>query len=176
MTEPVLTELLATAAGTWKLDPADTTIQFHTKAMWGLAKVLGTFRAVSGRGVVDQQGDISGELVVDATSVDTKTKRRDDHLRSADFLDVSKYPTFTFNASQVTPSADGKLTIKGTLLIKDQLHPIELAATTTTSPSSDRVTVSGETTIDRSQWGITWKKMGAGLVNQVVVVAQFVRS
>ena len=175
MTEPVSTEVLATAAGTWQLDPTDTTIEFHTKAMWGLTKVHGTFRAVSGRGVVAEPGDLSGELVVDATSVDTKIKKRDDHLRSADFFDVSKYPTFTFTASEVTPSADGKLTIKGTLLIKDQSHPIELVGTTT-SPSSDRVILSAEATIDRSQWGITWKKMGAGLVNQVVVVAQFVRS
>jgi polyisoprenoid-binding protein YceI len=174
MTEPDSTELLATAAGSWQLDPTGTTIEFHTKAMWGLAKVHGTFRAVSGRGVVGEQGDISGELVVDATSVDTKTKRRDDHLRSADFFDVSKYPTFTFTASEVTPSADGRLSINGTLRVKDQSHPIELVATT--SPSSDRVIVNAETTIDRSQWGVNWKKMGAGLINQVVVVAQFVRS
>jgi polyisoprenoid-binding protein YceI len=38
------------------------------------------------------------------------------------------------------------------------------------------VIVNAETTIDRSQWGVNWKKMGAGLINQVVVVAQFVRS
>jgi polyisoprenoid-binding protein YceI len=164
-----------TTAGTWRLDPTSTTIEFHTKAMWGMAKVNGTFTAVSGVGVVGGQGAISGELVVDASSIETKNKRRDKHLRSADFLEVSKYPTFSFTASEVTPSDDGTLTITGALHIKDRSIPIDVVATST-SQSSERVTVTAEATIDRSRWGMTWAKMGAGLVNRVVVVAQFVRS
>jgi polyisoprenoid-binding protein YceI len=172
-TEP--TTLLANVAGTWQLDLKSTTIEIHTKAMWGLAKVKGTFRALSGGGVVGEQGAISGELVVDATSIDTKNKKRDEHLRSDDFFSVSKYPSFSFTASQAVASSDGTLKISGTLRIKDQSHPIELDAVVST-PSPDRVVLSAETSIDRSQWGISWAKMGAGLVNRVVVVAGFVRS
>ncbi|MCW2900337.1 MAG: YceI family protein [Streptosporangiaceae bacterium] len=174
MTESVSTALLGRAAGTWQLDPQSTTIEIHTKAVWGLAKVRGTFRAVSGSVVVGDQGVISGEVVVDAQSIDTGNKRRDKHLRSADFFEVSKYPTFTFTASEATPSPDGTLNIKGTLLIKGQVRPIELVASYT-NPSPDRVALSAETTIDRSKWGMSWKK-GASFMNRVVVVAKFVRS
>jgi polyisoprenoid-binding protein YceI len=165
---------LAASAGRWQLDPANTTIEFHTKAIFGLANVKGTFAVLSGSGVVGDGGDLSGELVVDATSIDTKNKRRDTHLRGADFFDVSKYPTCTFTTTEVTPSGDGTLKIKGALHIKDQSRTIEIVATPA-NPSSDRVTLHAEASIDRSRWGMTWKMAGAWLVNRVVVDAQFVR-
>jgi polyisoprenoid-binding protein YceI len=169
------TAQLPTAAGTWQLDPKSTTIEFHTKAMWGMRAVKGTFRAISGTGAVAHQSAISGDLVVDATSIDTQNKRRDKHLRGADFFDVTKYPTLTFTASEVTPTGDGTLNIKGALHIKDQSQTIEFVATPAyTSP--DRVTLNAEATIDRSRWGMSWKMAGAWLVNRVVVGAQFVRS
>jgi polyisoprenoid-binding protein YceI len=172
---PAAAAPLATAAGAWRLDPASTTVEFHTKAMWGLAKVKGTFSAVSGSGVAGDQVAVSGELVVDATSIDTKNKRRDKHLRGADFFEVSKYPTFTFTASEVTISDDGTLNVKGALRIKDQSQTIDFVAVPTqTSP--DRVSLRAEATIDRSRWGMTWKMGGAWLVNRVVVSAQFIRS
>ena len=175
MTESGSTSLLASVAGTWQLDPESTSIEIHTKAMWGLAKVTGTLRALRGSGVVGDDGAVSGELVVDAASINTKNKRRDTHLRSADFFDVGRYPTLSFTVSEAVPSSDGTVRVKGALQIKDQSHPIELVATST-KPSPDRVIVRAEATIDRSQWGMTWAKMGARLVNRVVVVAQFVRS
>jgi polyisoprenoid-binding protein YceI len=143
--------------------------------MWGIAKVKGTFRAVGGGAVVGEQGTISGELVVDATSIDTKNNKRDKHLRSDDFFDVSKHPTLTFTASEAIPASDGTVKIQGALCIKDQSHPIELVARLT-QPSPDRVILSAETTIDRRRWGMSWAKMGTGVVNRVVVVAHFVRS
>lgn len=178
MTESASTAALpapATTAGTWQLDPRNTTVEFHTKAVWGLAKVKGTFRAVSGSGIVGDHGAISAELVVDADSIDTRNRRRDKHLRSAEFFDVSAYPTFSFTASAVTAASDGTLHMTGALRIRDRSHSIDVVATST-SPSPDRVTVSAEATINRSDWGMTWARMGAALVNRVVVVAQFVRS
>jgi polyisoprenoid-binding protein YceI len=178
MTESTSTASAAppvTTAGSWHLDPDSTTIEFHTNAVFGIAKVKGTFRAVSGSVVVGDQGTVSGELVVDANSIDTRNKRRDKHLRSVEFFDVRAYPTFSFTASEVTPAADGTLTMTGALRIRDRSHPIDVVATST-SLSPDRVTVTAESTIDRSKWGMTWARMGAALVNRVVVVAQFVRS
>ena len=175
MSESSANEALSNASGTWRLDPESTSIEFHTKAMWGLAKVKGTFSAESGSAVVGDQGAISGDLVVNAASIDTENKKRDEHLRSADFFEVSKYPTFTFSASEATPSRDGKLNIKGALLIKGKSQPIEFVEATTRS-SPDRMTLETQVAIDRRQWGMTWAKLGSGLVNRVVVVAQFERS
>jgi polyisoprenoid-binding protein YceI len=73
------------------------------------------------------------------------------------------------------PASNGMLKIQGALRIKDQSHPIELVARLT-QPSPDRVILSAGTTIDRCRWGMSWAKIGAGLVNRLVVVAQFVRS
>ena len=165
---------LAGIVGTWQLDPKTTIIEFHTTAMWGLSKVTGSIRAVEGSGAVGDDGAVSGELVLDAASVDTKIKRRDTHLRSRHFFDVGTYPTLTFTASEVTPLPDGTLRINGTLRVKDQSHPIEVVATLT-APSVERITVSGEVAIDRRRWGLTRATMGAGLENRVVLLAQFVR-
>ncbi len=76
-------------AGSWELDPDQTTITFHTKALW-VFPAKGTFRALEGVGTVAADGGISGTLVIDAASVDTKNKRRDVHLRTADFLVVRR--------------------------------------------------------------------------------------
>jgi polyisoprenoid-binding protein YceI len=174
MTEATST-ILTGVMGTWQLDPKTTTVEFHTTAHWGPSKVVGTVRALEGRGTVGDDGGVSGDLVLDATSIDTKIKRRDKHLRGRDFFDVSRYPTFTFTASEATPLPEGTVGIKGTLRIKDQSHPIELVATLTT-PSAGRITLSGVAVIDRRQWGVVGAPMGAGLVNRVVVVAQFEQS
>ena len=75
--------------------------RIHTTAIWGLAKVKGTFTAVGGTATVADHGSISGDLIVDAGSIDTRNKRRDKHLRSAEFFDVSTHPTLTFTACNV---------------------------------------------------------------------------
>ena len=169
------TTLPAGGVGTWRLDPDNTTIEIHTKAMWGMANVKVVFKAVGGTGRIGVDGAISGDLVVSASSIATKNKKRDEHLRSAEFFDASTYPTFSFITSEVTASPDGTLKIKGTLLIKEQSRSIDVVAIPKSS-SPDRVTMNAETTIDRRDWGMTWAKMGARLVNRVVVVAEFVRS
>jgi polyisoprenoid-binding protein YceI len=160
--------------GAWQLDPKVTSIEFHTTAMWGLAKVTGTIRAVQGGGAVVDGGAVSGELVLDAASIDTKIKRRDKHLRGRDFFDVGTYPSLTFAATEATLLPNGTVRIKGSLRIKDQSRPIELVATAT-APSAHRIVLSGEVVIDRREWGVSRAPMGAGLANRVVVVAQFVR-
>jgi polyisoprenoid-binding protein YceI len=166
---------LADAAGQWQLDPTGTTIDLRTKAMWGLAKVRGRFNAVEGSGVVGEDATVSGTMVFDAKSIDTKNKKRDTHLRSGDFFEVDKYPTFTYSVTGAIPTDDGKLKVTGSLTIRDQSRPLELLVTAT-QPAPGRATLTAEAQIDRRQWGMTWAKMGAGVTNEVVVVAQFTRS
>jgi polyisoprenoid-binding protein YceI len=164
---------LSLVTGTWTLDPAKTTIEFHTKAMWVL-KVVGKAKATSGSATVDPDGSIAGTLVIDAASVDTGNKKRDTHLQSDDFFEVIKYPTMTYTATSGTLSPTGTLELQGNLTIHGQSRPINLTAEANTT--GDTATVSAEFDIDRSEWGISWAKMGAGLQNRVVVTAHFVRS
>lgn len=174
-TEPAPAGLLADAVGTWTLDPAATTVSLETKAMWGLAKVKGTFAATEGAGQVAEDGTVTGRLVVDAASVDTGNARRDTHLRSGDFLEVEAHPQFVYEVSGVRPAAGGALGVDGSLTIHGQTRPVALTATVEKA-APDRVTVAATTDIDRSAFGIDWTKMGAKVDNHIVVHAEFTRA
>lgn len=89
---------LSDFAGTWKLDPDRTSIEFHTRALW-VIPAKGTFRSLEGVGTVTADGSIAGTLVIDAASVDTKNKKRNAHLRTADFLEVESFPTITYEVT-----------------------------------------------------------------------------
>lgn len=167
-------ELLSTAVGTWTLDPSETTIELHTKAMWGLAKVTGHFTATEGSAVVGSDGSVSGTLVIDAASVNTGTAKRDEHLRTKDFFEVDTYPTFVYAVGAVKPAADGTFAVSGTFTVHGQTRPLDLVATATvTAPG--RATVTASADIDRTQWGLTWTKMGARVDNHVIVTAVFTK-
>ena len=99
---PALQALLADAAlaGNWTLDPSRSTVSLRSKSMWGLAPVKGVFRQASGQGTVSPAGDVSGTVTVGAASIDTKNKKRDTHLRSADFFDSDTYPDITVTVDQ----------------------------------------------------------------------------
>ncbi len=167
-------ELFAGVVGTWVVDPSATTIELRTKAMWGLAKVKGRFTAVEGGGVVTADGDLSGTLVIDASSVNTGNKRRDVHLRSADFFESDKYPTFTYTATGAS-RIDDQVKVTGTLTVHGQTRPFDVMATIVQADGNS-VTLNTEFEIDRSAWGLTWAKMGARLNNQVAVGTRFTKA
>jgi polyisoprenoid-binding protein YceI len=165
---------LNAAAGTWQLETASTIIELRTKAMWGLAKVNGSFTALQGSGAIGPDGAVSGTLVIDAASVNTGQAKRDAHLRTADFFDVAKYPTFQFTVTSADVSASGAVTFAGNFTAHGQTHPLEVRGQIT-GFGSDRLTVTGEADLDRSKWGISWTKMGARLRNHITVTAVFTR-
>jgi polyisoprenoid-binding protein YceI len=57
--------------------------------------------------------------------VDTSNKQRDDHLRSADFFDVAKYPVISFTSNQIRKDGD-KLIVRGTLEMHGKSQMVEL--------------------------------------------------
>jgi len=75
---------LSQLTGRWMLDPERTAVSFHTKALWVLG-VKGTARVISGDAQLNSDGTVTGKLVIDAASLDTKNKKRDDHLRTGEF-------------------------------------------------------------------------------------------
>ena len=159
-------------AGRWTLDPSQTSVEFHTKAVWVLS-VKGTFKSIEGGGSVGADGSVTGSIVLDAASVDTKKKKRDDHLRTADFFEVSTFPTITFAVTDAHPKGVGKVELTGDLTIHGSTRPLTVLADVSTEGES--ATVSAEVDIDRSAWGLTWAKMGAALTNHVVIKARFTK-
>src|SRR5512134_2619314 len=90
------------ATSTWTLDPHHSQVGFAVKHLV-ISNVRGEFRAYQGKLVLDES-DVTRstvEVTIDASSVDTGVADRDAHLRSADFLDVARFPAITFRSTAV---------------------------------------------------------------------------
>jgi polyisoprenoid-binding protein YceI len=175
-TPSALPELLrdGSLAGSWTLDGARSEIGLKSKSMWGMVPVKGVFREVAGGGTVSAAGAVAGTVTVAAGSVDTKQKKRDEHLRSADFLDVANSPDITFTAEQATPSGDG-VTVGGTLTVRGRTRPVSLAARVS-GYDGTQVVLDGEIQVNRADFGLTWNQLGmSSMQNTITVHAVFTR-
>jgi polyisoprenoid-binding protein YceI len=161
--------------GAWVLDPAGSSVKFVGKAFWGLVPVRGTFSTVSGQGTVGEDGAASGQVVIDAASLDTKNKKRDTHLRSADFFNVEKCPTVTVTVTSAV--LDGSsLKCTGTMEAAGKSVPVSFTATVE-SAGADAVVLTAVLPMARSTFGMTWQQI-PGMVKDAaegVVTARFVR-
>jgi len=107
-------------SGVWQVDPARSRVEFRTKAMWGLATVKGHF--ASYHGSFEPAGDPAITLTIDATSLDTGNRKRDQHLRDPDFFDTADHPTVEFTSNSVEQRGDtlkvrGRLSARGTSIL-----------------------------------------------------------
>lgn len=116
------------ASERYTLDPAHTTVAFLIDHV-GYAKTLGYFSDVSGTFAYDTEtrevSDIS--IVVKTASVQSDNEKRDDHVRSKDFLNVKKHPEMVFTASSSVVDNNGSGTLRGELQLLGQSLPLELA-------------------------------------------------
>jgi polyisoprenoid-binding protein YceI len=161
-------------AGSWTLDVARSEIGLKSKSVWGMVSVKGVFREVTGSGTVSAAGDVAGTITVAAGSIDTKMKKRDEHLRSADFFDVANHPDITFAAEQVRPSAEG-VTVTGSLTVRGRTRPASFAARVSGIDGA-QVELDGEIQVNRADFGLTWNQLGMSSVhNTITVHAVFTR-
>ncbi len=100
LTAPPLQTLLKDGAltGEWVLDSRTSSIRLKSTSMWGLVRVNGVFREVSGNGTVSADGEVSGTVTVAATSIDTNNTRRDTRLTWNLMGMVSMNNTLTIHA------------------------------------------------------------------------------
>lgn len=150
----------------WQLDPAHTSIEFAVKHMM-FTTVRGRFKSFTGIIQVDERNpDASrADVEIDAASIDTGVNDRDAHLRSADFLDVEKYPRIVFRSTGVEGAhkQDGdRFTVTGELEIRGTAMPVTLEATFEgigTDPwGKQRCGFAARTDIDRREWGLRWNQ------------------
>ena len=113
--------------GNWHLDPAGSTVTFHVKHFWGAITVNGRFETVDGEGTIEPDGTVSGQLTIDAKSLTTKNRKRDEHLRSADFFDVEHYPTVTITLQRLAP--DGGHAFSAHIAVEAAGRQIDLGPT-----------------------------------------------
>ena len=101
--EPV--EIPGYVAGTWTIDPVHSDVGFVVRHLM-VSKVRGHFTKFEGRIVTDADPMRSTvTATIDLASIDTSNQQRDDHIRSADFFEVEKYPTMTYHSTGVRLTA-----------------------------------------------------------------------
>jgi polyisoprenoid-binding protein YceI len=165
----------------WSIDPAHTQVEFVAKHMM-VTNVRGRFKAVSGTVNIDETNPAASKVDVtfDTNSIETGDEKRDGHLRSADFLEVEKYPTMTFTSKRIEFAAPGKLDsfkIIGDLKIKDVSREVVLDVSnegTNKTPWGSKVWgFSAHTAINRKDWGLQWNvalETGGWLVGEQVKI------
>jgi polyisoprenoid-binding protein YceI len=147
------------SAGPWVLDAAKSSVEIKHKSMWGLATIRAAFTKLSGEGEIGPDGSAHGTLTIEAASILSKQAKLDTHLRSADFFDVERYPTFTFAATGVVADSAGTAKVTGRLTVLGTTRPLTFTARAT-AVGPDDVTLSGEAIIDRNDFGMGWNKAG----------------
>jgi polyisoprenoid-binding protein YceI len=136
--------------GRYEIDPDASTVAFRCRAVFGLVPVRGTFTVRSGTvDVAEPLADSRIRAEIDTASFDTGNRRRDDHVRSADYLDAARHPLMTFVADQVGASA-----VAGTLTVCGVSRPVRLAVTRADA-TADALSVRATTRVDRTAFGVT---------------------
>jgi polyisoprenoid-binding protein YceI len=131
-----------------------------------ISNVRGEFSKVSGNVVLDPSDLTKStvEVIVDATTIDTREPQRDEHLRSADFLDVANHPSITFRSKQITAAGAGRFKVTGDLTIRGVTRTVTFDVDGPTPPVKDpwgnvRAGVSATAKINRKDFGLVWNAL-----------------
>jgi polyisoprenoid-binding protein YceI len=146
----------------YDLDPAHSVATFKVRHLM-ISNVKGEFTRVSGFVIFDpaDPSNSSVEATIDATSISTRDPQRDEHLKSADFLEVAKFPTITFKSKEVVPAGGENFEVTGELTIHGVTQEVALTVEDVTAESKDpwgflRRGASARITISRKDFGLVW--------------------
>lgn len=147
---------------TWNFDPSHTFASFSARHMM-VTTVRGRFDTPNtGKLEFDPANPAATqvEATLNAASVNTNFADRDNHLKSADFLDVANYPTITFKSTRVEMTGDDSAKLYGDLTIRGVTRPVvfnvEFLGITNDPWGGKRAGFSAEGKINREDWGLTW--------------------
>jgi polyisoprenoid-binding protein YceI len=144
------------ATGAWRLDPKRSSVEFHAPEFWGLATVKGHFESYQGR--LDLGADPAIELTIDATSLETGNRRRDQHLRSAGFFDADRHPYVRFVSDSADLDGD-TLKVGGRLHARGSEIPLEIDARI--NQVDGELEIAATTNAPHRALGMTWSPFGA---------------
>jgi polyisoprenoid-binding protein YceI len=181
------TESKTDTATLWEIDPAHSSANFSIRHMM-IAKVHGGFTRLSGALRLDR-GDLgksSVEAIIDASSIDTREPKRDEHLKSADFFDIQNYPSIVFKSKRVKQADGSEFQVVGDLTMHGVTREIVLEVEGLDSEMKDpwgqiKLGASAKTKVKRKDFGLNWNaalEAGGVLVGDDVTITldiQFVR-
>jgi polyisoprenoid-binding protein YceI len=159
-------------AGTWTIDPVHSEVSFTARHL-GVAKVRGTFDAVEATIMTAEDPRQSSVIAtIRTTSVNTRNGQRDGHLRSADFLDVDRFPTMTFRSTAIRPQDDGHFLVDGELTLRGVTKPVTLEVEDSCfaeGPQGSLAGFSASTEISRTDFDVTGGPAGAVVGDKIRV-------
>ncbi|HEV2735701.1 MAG TPA: YceI family protein [Longimicrobiaceae bacterium] len=148
----------------------------------GIRTVTGRFRDFAGTITYDPRNPAAAraQATIKTASIDTDNDRRDNHLRSADFFEADKYPEITFTAGRMREARGDGFKLDGTLTMRGVTRPITLdvekVGPARGPDGRERMAFNATTTLDRTQYGLTWSRAteAGGLVvgNDVQIVLE----
>jgi polyisoprenoid-binding protein YceI len=161
------------AADSYKIDMAHSDLGFSVKHMM-VSNTSGHFDKYDGQIMFDFN-DLAGskiDVTVEASSINTRNEKRDEHLKSADFFDTVKFPNITFVSKKITATnITGDLTIKG--VTKEVTIPVTIAGPIKGMMGNDIIGINGTFTINRQDYGVNWNKTldqgGLAVANDVIL-------
>ena len=150
------------SATTYTIDQDHSTVSFKIRHLF--SKVDGTFNQFEGtfEYVPGHSEQWRAEATIQAASIDTRVDKRDNHLRSADFFEVDKYPTITFKSTGITDVTDTTAKLHGVLLLHGIEKPVDLDLTILGEGKDPwgnmRSGFTATTRINRKDFAIIWNK------------------
>lgn len=156
----------------WKVDPYHSSLNFTIKHS-GISMVNGKFTDYTGTLTTDGEAltNAQFDFTVQVKSINTNVEPRDNHLRSADFFEVEKFPEMTFKSTRVSKSdksdqytLHGKLTIKG--VTKDVTADLYYGGTAK-SDQGEKIGMKATTTINRFDYNINYDPTASGIGKDV---------
>ncbi len=163
---------------TYVIDPSHSTAGFKVRHLM-VTNVRGEFSGVSGTVVFDAENPANSkvEAAIDATTIQTRDSQRDQHLKSADFLDVERFPKITFVSKKVAP-AGGEWRVTGDLTIHGVTREVVLEVEGPTPEVKDpwgniKMGATATTKVNRKDFGLVWNvalETGGVLVGDEVAI------
>jgi len=157
-----LTPLSARAADSYDIDVAHSNISFSVQHLM-VSTTRGDFSDYTGTILFDKDNPINSQfdITIKVASIDTRNQQRDEHLRTAEFFDVEKYPAITFNSTKIEGSASnytltGQLTMHG--VTKEINIPATIAGPIKSPFGDEAIGITCEFTVNRQDYGVSWNK------------------
>ena len=142
-------------SGRWQLDSRRSSVEFRAAKLWGLVTVTGHFDDYEGQ--LELSANPAIELTIGAASVQTGIRKRDQHLRSADFFDAENHPRVRF-VSESVDLHDDTLNVRGRLSARGRSIPLELEAQV--RQVDGELEIEAATTAQHRELGMTWSPLG----------------
>jgi polyisoprenoid-binding protein YceI len=159
---PVPSTSAVSETAAWDIDTTHASAGFKVRHLM-VSHVRGQLGPVTGTLFIDEQALERSrvEVSIDARGIDTRDAKRDEHLRSPDFLDVASYPTVSFRSTEVRSGRDGRLVVVGDLTIRGVTRPVTLDVDplppAVTDPwGNTKRGATARARIHRKEWGLEW--------------------